>query len=271
MASLAKHLSFFFLLVLFSSLQIQARESRFFSKFTHDNANYNMPVLKVSLTAEAPTPTPEPTLTPAPAPAIEPVTAQTPEVTPEPTYSESENGYGYGLYGHASNQFPPTKETPTTTTTNFEDENLSEELTGERYKTGYPKTNLYNYNSNPNNYNNNGNPNNYNNGFSSSYSSNNGYTTNYNSNGYANNYNTNGYYNSNGYQSERQGMSDTRFMENGKYYFEVQNVNTNLNGYESGRGTAKNEGYYGNNMYPNEFNTMEEYEKQEESQKEFVP
>ncbi|KAF3965018.1 hypothetical protein CMV_010752 [Castanea mollissima] len=207
MTSLAKHLSFFFLLVLFSSLQIQARESRFFSKFTHDNANYNMPALKVSLTAEAPTPTPEPTLTPAPVPAIEPVTAQTPEVTPEPTYSESENGYGYGLYGHGSNQFPPTKETPTTTTTNFEDENLSEELTGE----------------------------------------------------------------SNGYQSERQGMSDTRFMENGKYYFEVQNVNTNLNGYESGRGTAKNEGYYGNNMYPNEVNTMEEYEKQEESQKEFVP
>jgi hypothetical protein len=142
---------------------------------------------------------------------------------------------------------------------------LTEELSGERFEKGYPKTNLYNSN---------GNSNNNNNGYSSNYNNNNGYTTNYNGNGYSNNYNGNGYsnnYNSNGYQTERQGMSDTRFMENGKYYFHVDNENNNINGYETRKETSKNEGYYGTNMYPNEFNSMEEYEKQEENQEEFVP
>jgi len=65
-------------------------------------------------------------------------------------------------------------------------------------------------------------------------------------------------------------MSDTRFLENGKYYYNantVNNENYNLNGYESERGsTAENEGYYEKSQYPNEFDTMEEYEKQQEEQ-----
>ncbi|KAE8075980.1 hypothetical protein FH972_014657 [Carpinus fangiana] len=201
MATFAKHLTVFLFSVLFTSLQIQARESK------------------------------------------------------------------YGLYGGGSNEFPPTKETPTTT--KFEDEFLTGELNGERFETGYPKTNLYNSNENSNNYNYN------NNGYNSNNNNNNGYTPNYNTNGYSNNYNTNGYYsnnyNTNGYQTERQGMSDTRFLENGKYYFHVNNENNNVNGYETRKETTKNEGYYVNNMYPNEFNSMEEYEKQEENQEEFEP
>jgi hypothetical protein len=174
------------------------------------------------------------------------------------------NIYRYGLYGGGSNEFPPTKETPTTT--KFEDEFLTGELSGERFETGYPKTNLYNSNENKENYNNNGyTPNYNNNGYNSNNNNNNGYTPNYNSNGYSNNYNTNGY------QTERQGMSDTRFLENGKYYFPVNNENNKLNGYETRKENTQNEGYYVNNMYPNEFNSMEEYEKQEENQEEFEP
>lgn len=252
MASFFKPFFLFFLLVLiFSSLQAEARESKFFNKFKR----YIDPKVSIS---EAPSPAvAEPGIAPVPATATsEPEIASSPVVapTPAPTYSESE--YGHGLYGQESSQFP-TKTPPTTTM--FEDELLTEELRGESFETGYPKTNLYSNNGNPNNYNNNG--------YSSSYNNDNGHATNYNSNGYVNNYNANGgynnykgngysnnYYNSNGYQTERQGMSDTRFLENGKYYVDVQNEN-NLNGYQ---------GYYGNNKFPNEFNSMGEYEKQEE-------
>ncbi|KAK1420426.1 hypothetical protein QVD17_22010 [Tagetes erecta] len=58
--------------------------------------------------------------------------------------------------------------------------------------------------------------------------------------------------NGNMYNNEKQGMSDTRFLENGKYYYDVnmENVNSNAN-MNTRRYNSRNEyntqGYYGNN------------------------
>ncbi|XP_052310640.1 uncharacterized protein LOC7459967 isoform X4 [Populus trichocarpa] len=137
-------------------------------------------------------------------------------------------------------------------------------LAGESYEAGNQNT--------ENGYNNNGNTNNYNN---------NGYTNKYYNNGYklagesyeAGNQNSdNGYTR---YETERQGMSDTRFMEGGKYYYNAKNENYYpANKYESGKVSTQNQGSYGNDENPNEFNTMEEYKSQEgyeESQEESLP
>lgn len=91
----------------------------------------------------------------------------------------------------------------------------------------------------------------------------------YNSNNNGYTYTTNNNYNDNrrgyGNEEERQGMSDTRFMENGKYFYDTRGrnpKNTPGRGYESARG----------NDHPNEFETMEEYYKSlEGSQEEYQP
>ncbi|BFG25128.1 hypothetical protein CerSpe_114020 [Prunus speciosa] len=257
MAPFAKPLSFFFLIVLiFSSFEnIQARESVFFSKVTHYNnkKNVNEPTISTSI-AEVPTPAPSPA---AEAPELADVPA------PAPSYSEKEHRNNGALYGLGSGKSPSTEETPTTI--DVEDEILAEELSGESFdRTGnYESTNLYNNNGYKTNYVNN---NNYVNG--------NGYKTNYVNN---NNYiNGNGYTKTNNYKggnggenreiNAQQGMSDTRFLENGRYYHDVINQNFNEN-YEAGRGSTRNyvEGYNGNRENSNEFNTMEEYDKYQES------
>ncbi|XP_004487198.1 uncharacterized protein [Cicer arietinum] len=233
MSSLGNQLFFFFLLVL--SPQIQARQNKFFSFFTHFKTINNVKDPQPLTTAPTPAPLSAPTPAPLSAPTQEPSAA--PEIgtsipsgpAPEPEFLD--NGNSYGLYGMDS-----TKETPTT----FENELLNEDFNDNKsYKKGYPQTNFHN---------------NYNNEV---------YTKTYNSEEYNNNY-------VNGYERKGEGMSDTRFMENGKYYYNVNNEkdNYNLNGYESERGSNENEGYsYGkNNQYPNEFDTMEEYEKQQEAQ-----
>ncbi|KAJ4729748.1 Protein E6-like protein [Melia azedarach] len=314
MAFLVKSLSFFFLILIISSLQIQARESKFFNKFTHITTNEK--VIPESQISQAPTSAPE--LAPMPAEAVptiaaEPTTA--PAVAPiEPPasfYAESENGYG--LYGHGSGQFPPAKETVPSTTS--ENDLFNERLSAESYKTGYQngnyKSTVYNNNNGYNsNYNTNGyvtekqgmsdtrfmqnyqnsyysneytngnkyskneytNGNNYKNVYPSNYNnvytSYTGYTGN-NNNGYTSNYNTNSY------ETEKKGISDTRFLENGKYYYDVKNENNYFpNGFESERGTPTNEGYYGNTQDVNEFNTMEDFEDEQEykeSPEKYVP
>ena len=182
-------------------------------------------------------------------------------------------------------------------------------LPGESYEVGNQNsengyTNTYNNNGNTNNYNNEGYTNKYyNNGYklpgesheagnqnSENGYSNNGNTNNYNNKGYTNKYYNNGYKlagesyeagnqnSDNGYtryETERQGMSDTRFMEGGKYYYNAKNENYYpANKYESGKVSTQNQGSYGNDENPNEFNTMEEYKSQEgyeESQEESLP
>ncbi|KAJ0112788.1 hypothetical protein Patl1_02328 [Pistacia atlantica] len=246
---MAKSLSLFFLLVLvlFSPLQIQARESKFFNKFTHFSTNNKVPESEIS----APTPTPAP----APAPAEFEVSVPAPEPALAPTLFYAERERGYGLYEGT--------ETSITEETDLLNEQLS---AAENFETGNQNSN-YNNNLYTSNYKSNGYGNtgyttvNYNNnGYSNSNYNNNGHTgnTGYNNNGYSSNYNTNGY------ENEKQGMSDTRFLENGKYYYNVKNENNYPATYESERqiGVVKNEGSYGNTQSTYEFNTMEEYENQ---------
>ncbi|KAG6768763.1 hypothetical protein POTOM_027692 [Populus tomentosa] len=171
-------------------------------------------------------------------------------------------------------------------------------LAGESYEVGNQNsengyTNTYYNNGNTNNYNNEGYTNKY---YSNDYKlagesheagnqnsengySNNGNTNNYNNKGYTNKYYNNGYKlagesyeagdqnSDNGYtryETKRQGMSDTRFMEGGKYSYNVKNENYyTANKYESGKVSTQNQGSYGNDENPNEFNTMEEYKSQE--------
>ncbi|XP_027343926.1 protein E6 [Abrus precatorius] len=261
MASFGNQLSFFLLLVLVISPKIQAREGKVFSLFTHFRTIYNAKDPQVpnnKAKAESPAPTPEPIAapTPAPAPSTSPATGSTIPSGPAPEPEFFDRGDGYGLYGKgsSSNQYSPTKETQTTTT--FENELLNEDFNDESYKTGFPKTNFHNnYDSEEyrNNYNNEEYRNSYNNGYNKNYV-----------NSYSNNFNNL----NNEYEINKEGMSDTRFLENGKYYYHVntENENYNLNGYESGRGSTENEGYFEKNEYPNEFDTMEEYEKQQASQ-----
>ncbi|KAL5571106.1 hypothetical protein UlMin_020703 [Ulmus minor] len=231
MASSPKHFSFFFLLLLFfAPLEVMSRESKFFSKLTHYTVvlDPKLPVTKTPTPAPAPevilaapelapvpfspvaTPVSSPELAPvvpAPAPGLAPVVL-TPGPAPE-VLVETQNEYGYNRYGndHGSNQeFPSKQQTPTTT--DLESEILTEELTGGE---GFERSN---------NYENNGN------GYRAYSSRQNGYVKGYNNNGY--------------HQTEQQGMSDTRFLENGRYFHNERNSR-------------------------NVFDSMEEYEKYQES------
>lgn len=147
---------------------------------------------------------------------------------PTPTSDEPESSNGYGLYGHNSERFLPSTTSAAATSTRAgrsENEMLKEDF-NEDVSNSYGN----------NNYN------------AKGYSYNNGYTGNF--------------YN-NGYRREKQGMSDTRFMENGRYYYNLKNEDVYQNGYEQERMSGTNGGYYGNNDNPNEFDSMEEYERQE--------
>ncbi|KAI3744922.1 hypothetical protein L1987_58020 [Smallanthus sonchifolius] len=140
---------------------------------------------------------------------------------------------------------------------------------------GYNNENGYNQNMYSNNYNNKVH------GYSSLMTENNGYETDrrsqnnynnymsftndnhgYNGNGYtSSNEEYNGY--NNGYMVEKQGLSDTRFLENGKYSYDANN---NGNNHETSYGEDvrdNGEGYYNNEKSKYEFDTMEEYERQE--------
>ncbi|KAI4333921.1 hypothetical protein L6164_018672 [Bauhinia variegata] len=254
MASFGTHLSLFFLLALLLSPQIQAREGKFYSLFSHFTTKEPQVVLEK---AKTPAPAQAPTTTMATEPALAPeFSSVAPGPAPEAFFVDK--GDGYGLYGTDPTEYSPTKETPTSYT-NFENELLNEDLNGESYKKGYPKfppPRQSNYNNEMlyrNNY--------------DSY----GYKKNYVDNSYSNNaydqYHVN--HNNQLNNGKREGMSDTRFVENGRYYHDVNNEN--VKGYESRSGNTENEfGYFDKNKYPNEYNTMEEYEKEQQSQR-YIP
>ncbi|KDP24083.1 hypothetical protein JCGZ_25740 [Jatropha curcas] len=249
--------SYLFLVMLFSSSLIQARESKFFSKITHFSTTDFEPT-ELSLLSPIEAPAPSPFVVPlAPAPA--------------PT---SENG--------RSDLFTPAKE---------ENEIFNQEFDGETYRyNNYNEKSSYNGNYNNNN-NDNGyklaseshetaNQNNYN-GYNVASESHetanqnnyNGFTGNYkyNNNGYElasdNGYETgNRNYNNNGYESNQQlGMSDTRYMAGGKYSYNAKNENyyNPANEYQVGKEIkTQNQAYYGNFENQNEFNNLQ-YENQE--------
>ncbi|XP_010522591.1 PREDICTED: protein E6 [Tarenaya hassleriana] len=249
----ARYYSFCLLVAFFCfSVNVNAREGKlFFSKFTHLGANSDVG------------PNPKPThVSPAPAPA------------PGPVQVGGRTGDGH--FGPGSGMIPQTKESwpvpssSSSTTTdeefdklmekfdqdkgygktdrseveNYDLDKLSEEFDEEESSDDSEDTNgqkgEYRYNSNNNN----------------------GYTYSTTAMSYkSNHYNEN----ARGYGGERQGMSDTRFMENGKYYYGVdpnpENGENTPNRYENAR----------ENYHTNEYETMEEYYKSLEGSEESMP
>lgn len=189
----------------------------------------------------------------------------------EPTFIP-QTQTGYGLYGHETTELSPTTTTTTTTPRTFEPY-----TTTPQYKTQseepvnkYPKTYNNNYYNNENTFENSPNG-----GRTETRLAGSGYVA-----------NPNGYYNSNGggYNVERKGMSDTRYMEGGKYYYDINSEkNYDENQYRNSRvvdsknSWHNNRGYYGNknggNLYGNR-DSFEGYQNQEEfhtNEEEFEP
>ncbi|KAJ6289677.1 hypothetical protein OIU78_025575 [Salix suchowensis] len=245
MASSGKLVFFFFFLAVFST--IQARESKFFSKFTRYSITENTgrkesTISSVPIQAPTSAPAPAPALeflpdVPVPAPAIEDL-PDVPVLAPAqaPVIGESENGYG--LFSEDS-----TSTTTTTTTAANENELLNEELDGVHFNKNNYNNKAYKVGSGfTNNY--------YNNGYklagesyeTGNQNSGNGFTNNYNNNGYklagesyatGNQNNGNGYTNSNGNNGYK--LAGNQNSGNG---YSNNNGNTNSynnNGYETER------------------------------------
>lgn len=283
MASLSNYISFLFFTTLLLPLQITARDSQFFSKVTHFNNNNNK-----ETTTELPNKEGPVTNTNKP--------EQQPAFIPE-----TENSYG--LYGHDSDPLPSTT-TPTTTNaapftttyqpykTQFEDTNKypnnHKYYNNDAYNTKYYNKDAFGNNQNElseakyteeEGYNSMENQNNNNNN-QKYYFNNNAANERFYSNNNNNNYNAA----NNRYNGERQGMSDTRFMEGGKYFYDLnyEKYNPTLYGDSSSRGVNTNNNWYNNrggnnngnnNAYQNygNYNGYQNQEKFEDEQEDFEP
>ncbi|KAG4124254.1 hypothetical protein ERO13_D10G028200v2 [Gossypium hirsutum] len=279
MASSPKFISYFFLLALFS-VEIHGRD--FFSKIPSVNTNEKEVTNKEEQTTLG-------------------KKEQEPRFVPE-----TQNGYG--LYGHESGQLPPstasTKETyePYVTPVKYHPDepynSIPASKTNNKDSYFYSKTNAYgnteqqsearfnekgwttketnNYNGNYYNGNNealftekgwstkeNQNSNNYYNGNNEAMFTEKGWST-------KENQNNNNYYNGNNEYNnvEKQGMSDTRYLENGKYYYRVGSENNYYpNRFENSRGVGSR-----NEFNENRYNNMGKYnQNQEEFEEEFEP
>lgn len=223
MAPSPKHLSLLItVLLLISSLQVQARESKFFSKTVHSNTAKESFPLK----------------SPAPSPNQE-----------DPFNYTQENQNGYGLYGHESDQA-----SPTTTFNNVEytaRDTPSEFSTVEFTTPTTPTTTTT--------------------------------TTNTNERSYMNKEYSTTKYPTNEFEKQQYGMSDTRFLNNGRYFYDVNTNNNYGSRYETGKSNQRygsygdmskynNGGYYGNNENAYEYNSsLDGYKGSQEEEEDFVP
>lgn len=188
MASL-KHFSSVFLIAIFMASHLaHARESQFFSKATKDTTTQRFPEKEQQLQQQ------------------ETFTNSEQQATltkvDEPNFIPETTKNGYGLYGHETGQLPPSA---TTTTTTVPEESLYSSY--EQYK---------------------------NNGGNGYYYSKDSYVTEDDNKGaqFSNRYTSTAalndrktfYSGGNSYGNvKRQGMSDTRFVENGKYFYDTAN------------------------------------------------
>ncbi|KAI9121054.1 hypothetical protein K1719_008087 [Acacia pycnantha] len=170
----------------------------------------------------------------------------------EPSFMP-ETESSYGLYGHESGQFAPT----TTTYKPYKTE-------PEQHTDMYPYSNNNNYHYNNNNYKTDAYGRNQNE-FNSMANQNNNHKYDYNNAA------------NDRYNVDRQGMSDTRFMEGGKYFYDVnsEKYDSALYGDSSRgvntRGWENNRGYFGNNKNAKSYennNSFEGYQNQEEFENE---
>ncbi|KAF5810946.1 putative protein E6 [Helianthus annuus] len=257
-------ISYFILLTLTLSSTIHARESQFFNKFSNNNqqqplnTNQEQPLNTNQQQQQQPLNTNQ---------------QEQPEFIPQTQDSDS-----YGLYGHESGQLPPSATTTTTNNNNNLPDYLPENYNPVAYTTPihsntqeyipdeykeYPQANKYNgesrmYNSEKQGFDfddarfmetREGGGNVYN---SEKQVEDQRYNSEMQGMG---RYGTRG--NGNMYNPEKQGMSDTRFLENGKYYYDINmenpnsnanmNMNMNTRGFGSRNG-YNTQGYYGNNQ-----------------------
>ncbi|XP_039065140.1 protein E6-like isoform X2 [Hibiscus syriacus] len=239
MASTPKLLSIIFLLSLFS-IQIHARE--FFSKIPRENNNAQEPTVSVPNKEE-------------------------PSFTPQ-----TQNGYG--LYGPETN----TRGTyqPYVTPVKFhpdEPYNMIPESNNNNNKDSYfhsksadqstHKENLGEARFTEKGWSTEQNHNNY-------YNGNNEEDT-FTEKGWSAKENKENSKNNNYYNGEKQGMSDTRFLENGKYFHDIRNENNYYpNQFESSRGfSSRNE--FNENRYKNMGRYNQNQEELEENEEEFEP
>ncbi|KAM6574737.1 hypothetical protein CsatA_023064 [Cannabis sativa] len=290
MAHLKPTLFFSFLFLFLLSHPIDARDSQFFSKVTNDNNNQETTTTVVTPRNND---------------------NKVDDHQPEPTFIPETQNDGYGLYGHESGQFPPSEEHFTTTKTTtggtpYTTTSANPVSTYETYEPYTTPTTTYKpyttpigrpyrteseegTNDNAQFYSNNENENeNENDSYKNNhynYNSENSYNTNYNKVR-----NNNGRGNDRSYNPERLGMSDTRFLENGKYFYDLNmEKNYDPNSYRNSRVVAEpknnnwynnrendnNNNYYGHNSNANDRsyeinnnnrNSFEGYQNQREDQ-----
>ncbi|CAL0300912.1 unnamed protein product [Lupinus luteus] len=252
MAPFSIYISFFFLATLLFPLQIIARESHFFSKIPHSNNN----VKETELPKKE-----EPENKPEEQPVFIP---------------ETENSYG--LYGHESTQNPSTGSSYEPYETEFQhtsknpnkyhhsynnndafNTNQNEELSNTKLSDNY-RNNYYNkdaYDGNQNE-------------LSDTKHTEGEYNSMGNQHDYKKHYyNNNNAANNNMYNGEKQGMSDTRFLDGGKYFYDLnyEKYNPTIYG-DSSRGVNTHNKWYnnrGNNYYGNNngYQTQEEFEDEQ--------
>ncbi|XP_076929768.1 uncharacterized protein LOC143594318 isoform X2 [Bidens hawaiensis] len=245
----------FVILLLTLSSTIHARESQFFSKFSNNNVKQT--------------------------PTLNNNNQQTPDLVPQSQDTES--------YGHESGQLSPSATTTNNNNNNNNNNNLPSYLPKNYNPVAYTTPIHSNTQDIPEEFND---PQTYNSGSELYNSQNqeefvetNGDNT-YNSEkqgmkeDVGNTYNSEKqevgetkYSTSNNadmYNNERQGMSDTRFLENGKYYYDLNMENVNN---ANARNEYNTQGYYGNDgkLYDNSydrynFNSNGGYQNQEEFQ-----
>ncbi|XP_022926835.1 protein E6 [Cucurbita moschata] len=283
MASSTKLLSLFLLSLFF--IQIHGRESNFFSKVPNNNGESQIPNKVDPLTNSEKTTTPQ---------------------DQDPNFIPQTQDNGYGLYGHESGQFSPsdakfsdpnarTGGRPFSTTTTYDDgENNYKRNDDVSYKSESEE--YYNYNNNYNNdnfqnsnwkkpyensfYYNKDLYDNRRQSFQNTRLSRNEYATtttttpSYDEEKYNDDNNNNNFYANNRNDNEnnvaRQGMSDTRFMENGKYFYDLHREPQHQS--RSSRNNFRNNNNYNTYEYGNSMGRYQndETEFQEESD-EFVP
>ncbi|XP_057737309.1 protein E6-like [Arachis stenosperma] len=242
MAPFSNFISCIFLTTLLLSLEIiNARESQFFSKVTSVKETEQLPNKEFPLINNN---------------NNNPQQEQ-PSFVPETT----ENSYG--LYGHETFEHLP----PTTTTTNYKPYNTEFEDTSKYSNNKYFYNHEFSNNNdqneefmnNNNNYYNKDSYGNYQNELSDTKYTEEGYNSMDNHKNYNNNAGSNGN-NNNRYNPERQGMSDTRFLEGGKYYYDLESEKYNTNNHgEAYRGVVNN---HNNNNNNDNFNNYNSYNNQ---------
>ncbi|KAK7412378.1 hypothetical protein VNO78_03834 [Psophocarpus tetragonolobus] len=250
MTNLSNYISFLFFSALLLPLQITARDSQYFSKVTHlDNNNVK----------ETQLPNKE-------APEVNKAEQQPPFIP------ETENSYG--LYGHddESNQVPST-----TTPSSYHPSNTNDVYNTRFTQTGYNNNNRYyskdsyggnQYELSDTKYNEEG----YNNKYYNSYQNND--QKYYNNDAANDNYyyhNNNNNYNANKdrYNGEQQGMSDTRFLEGGRYFHDIYSEKHNPTNY-GGSSRQVNTNNWNDNRGAN-YNGYQNQEEFEGEQENFEP